>query len=145
MPNICNVPIAQAKVVMRTRDEHCPAHVHAMNSSKKWEIKVFFAYADNDPDHLRVEILKGAPLLKQVNDIIDAVKAHLDRCRQSWWTFVSDICLINQSLTISPTGVLTKTGIAAGTKVTAAQYQPTNRSVAFRGLAMPAWIVGTCP
>ncbi|MCX8521782.1 MAG: hypothetical protein ORN28_09645 [Rhodoferax sp.] len=116
-----------------------------MNSSKKWEIKVFFAYADNDPDHLRVEILKGAPLLKQVNDIIDAVKAHLDRCRQSWWTFVSDICLINQSLTISPTGVLTKTGIAAGTKVTAAQYQPTNRSVAFRGLAMPAWIVGTCP
>ena len=145
MPNICNVPTAGAKVVMRTRYEHCPAHVHAMNSGKNWEIKVFFAYADNDPDHLRIEILKGAPLIAQINEVIDAVEANLDLCRQSWWTIVSDICLINQNVAISPAGVLTKTNVAAGTKVTAARYQSTHRSVAFRGQTLPTWMVGACP
>ena len=53
-----------------------------MNSSKNWEIKVIFAYADNDPDHLRIEIIKGAPLLAQINEVIDAVEANLDLCRQ---------------------------------------------------------------
>jgi hypothetical protein len=116
-----------------------------MNSSKNWEIKVIFAYADNDPDHLRIEIIKGAPLLAQINEVIDAVEANLDLCRQSWWTIVSDICLINQNVAISPTGVLTKTNVAGATKVTAARYQPNHRSVIFRGQALPAWKVGACP
>jgi hypothetical protein len=145
MPTICHVSAAGASVVMRPRYEHCPAHVHAVNTSKKWEIKVFFAYADNDPQHLTIDIVYGIPLLAQINSIIDAVAAHLDRCRASWWTIVSDTCLVNQNLTVSADGVVTKTSATTAVKAIAARYEPSNLSVSFIGQASLGWLVGRCP
>ena len=145
MPKTCDVPTAGAKVVMLTRDEHCPAHVHAMNSSRKWEIKVFFAYADNDPDHWTFEIIKGTPLAGQINDVIDAVEVNLNLCRELWWKINSDVCLINKFVAISPFGILTKTSNGTGIKVAAANYLPAGTQVSFRGVASQNWLKGACP
>ncbi len=59
MPKICDAPSAGAKVVLQTRDEHCPAHVHAFDSGQSWEIKVLFAYAGNDIQHLPMKSWRG--------------------------------------------------------------------------------------
>ncbi|HEY4067348.1 MAG TPA: hypothetical protein VGM74_10665, partial [Burkholderiaceae bacterium] len=96
------------------------------------------------PDHLRVEIKAGRPLLGQINDVIDAVDAHLSRCRREWWRAVSTVCLINRTISISSSGILTWSVPPVGVKVQAAQYDPGKNEVKFRARTTDAWQVATC-
>ena len=142
MPKICTVMSAAAEVVIRTRD-HCEPHVHGIN--KKWEIKVFFSYADNDPCHLAVKVLKGAPPIAHINDVIDEVDLRLAQCRKRWWEIHKSTCLENQNVTVSPAGLLTWVVPPAGVKVSKAVYSHIHNSVTFVGLAGGAAQTAKCP
>lgn len=147
MPKICYNAAAQATLHIQTRDEHCDPHVHAFNTSHKWEVKVFFSYAGNDPEHNTFEILAGRPTMSQINAVIRAMNAQLSRCRQEWWLMLSCVCLKNKMVFVDAGGVLQRTskGGKHALRIQSAKYIPASNSVQFKSVGSNAVHIGTCP
>lgn len=143
MPTITYVPSASATIILKTRDEHCPAHVHAISRNNNWEIKILFSYAGNDVQHLTYEILYGIPLRKHVNAVITEVNNSIYLCRKEWWNFFGDVCLINQTLLLKQ-GVVTKKNPPNGPKVLSAKYLPSNQTVIFTNQNSSTVLIGKC-
>ena len=147
MPTICYSAQAQAKLFIRTRDEHCDPHVHAFNLSDGWEVKVFFSYVGCDPVHNTFEILAGQPTMSQVNTVIRAMNTHLIRCRQVWWEMLSCVCLTNQMVCIDARGVLQRASQTSknALRVQSAQYDVVSNSVQFKAVGSNLTHIGGCP
>lgn len=84
-------------------DDHCPPHVHARHRGKGWIARVRFSYIDSGVELISIAPLKGIPLRRALNALLDEVQIRLLDCRRAWWTTRQTACLENQ-WAIAPAG-----------------------------------------
>jgi hypothetical protein len=73
------VPRTGLWVELRTRDEHCPPHVHVENEAVPWEARLAFSFIDNAVRLMDVDPIEDAPSTRT----IDRIKAAIAACRNA--------------------------------------------------------------
>jgi hypothetical protein len=101
------VPRTKLHVEMRTRDEHCPPHVHVENEEIPWEARLGFSFVSDLVDLMDIDPIRGAPGTRTIDAIKSAIHANLPVCRATWWITVGTCCLDNRWVHISRSGTLT--------------------------------------
>jgi hypothetical protein len=82
-------------LVILTRNEHCPPHVHVGDSD--WEARFKFSYWHDTVCLWDVVPAKNGPtaaLLEQIRQVLTR-PANLRRARQLWWKASRTLCLDN--------------------------------------------------
>ncbi|MBF0306116.1 MAG: hypothetical protein HQL41_10770 [Alphaproteobacteria bacterium] len=85
-----------AKAVLRSRDEHCPPHVHVGHKGEGWEAKIRFSYVDDSVSLMEVYPMRGRPSVATINAVMAEVRADLAICRSAWSAVVGDLDLVNR-------------------------------------------------
>lgn len=99
-------PGANALVQVRTRD-HCPPHVHAVNSADSWEARVKFSYVDDHVHLLDVTPVANEPRVAIIRRLLADVRDNVEKFRKDWWEAYAKTCLINKWVKVSKGGELT--------------------------------------
>ena len=128
------IHIGNVEVVVRSRGEHCPPHVHADCSPEGWSarFKFFFTlddvmFWDFQPDNPQRE-----PSASRLDGIGLAISQNLARIRQRWWEVMATTCLENQYVHQTANGLLVienkrlRKGLP---KVRSATYEPATQTV----------------
>lgn len=82
-------------LVILTRDEHCPPHVHV--GGDDWNARFKFSFWHDDVCLWDVEPARNAPreaLLENLRQIL-LKPANLRKARELWWQVLGTICLDN--------------------------------------------------
>jgi hypothetical protein len=98
------VPRTGLYVELRTRDEHCPPHVHVENEEVPWEARLAFSFIDNVVRLLDVDPIEDAPSTRTIDRIKAAIVSGLPKCRAEWWTRVGTCCVDNRWTQVSRGG-----------------------------------------
>jgi hypothetical protein len=120
------VPQTGLHVELRTRDEHCPPHVHVENRAVPWEARLVFSFVSDLVRLLDIDPIEDAPSTRTIDWIKTAIAANLSRCRAEWWAKVGTACLDNRWVLVLRDGMVTilarreKGAIQIGT----ATYEP---------------------
>ncbi len=101
------VPRTGLYVELRTRDEHCPPHVHVENEEVPWEARLAFSFVSDAIRLMDVDPIKDAPSTRTIDRIKAAIVSNLPRCRAAWWAKVGMCCLDNRWAQISQDGTVT--------------------------------------
>ena len=83
-------------IVVLTRNEHCPPHVHV--GSDKWEARFEFSFWHNDVSLWDVTPVQNQPTKTVLEGLRQTLKkpVNLRRAREIWWDCLQSVCLINQ-------------------------------------------------
>jgi hypothetical protein len=100
MPYLFNVSSAGAKVIMQTRDEHCEAHVHAINTADGWEAVFEFFYADEDVRLREIRPASATPKKSELEAVMAEIWRNREHCRATWWRITNRTCLENKTVVI---------------------------------------------
>jgi hypothetical protein len=65
-----------AKVFLKTRDEHCPPHVHIGHRGEGWEAKIGFSYIDDTVSVMEIYPSRGRPTLATMNAAMAEIVAN---------------------------------------------------------------------
>ena len=95
------VPRTGLWVELRTRDEHCPPHVHVENEAVPWEARLAFSFIDNAVRLMDVDPIEDAPKTRTIDRIKAAIAANLPKCRTDWWARVGTCCIDNRWTQVS--------------------------------------------
>lgn len=120
------VPRTGLHVELRTRDEHCPPHLHVENVEVPWEARLAFSFVSDVVRLMDIDPVEGAPSTRTIDRIKLAIVANLPRCKAEWWAKVGTTCLDNRWVQVVPEGMVTilarreKGAIQIGT----ATYEP---------------------
>ncbi|WP_207460855.1 hypothetical protein [Azospirillum sp. SYSU D00513] len=95
------MPIAQVgniEIVVKTRGEHCPPHVHADCDAEGWSARFKFYFESDDVDFwdLRPRNARKAPQASVLDEVGEAVYRNLVQVRKRWWEVMGTVCLSNQ-------------------------------------------------
>ena len=90
------VPRTGLYVELRTRDEHCPPHVHVENEEVPWEARLAFSFIGNAVRLMDVDPIEDAPSTRTIDRIKAAIASNLPKCRAEWWTRVGTCCVDNR-------------------------------------------------
>lgn len=101
------VPRTGLYVELRTRDEHCPPHVHVENEEVPWEARLAFSFIDNAVRLMDVDPIEDAPNTRTIDRIKAAIAANLPQCRAEWWARVGTCCIDNRWVLASGDGAVT--------------------------------------
>ena len=101
------VPRTGLYVELRTRDEHCPPHVHVENEEVPWEARLAFSFIDNAVRLMDVDPIEDAPNTRTIDRIKVAIAANLPQCRAEWWARVGTCCIDNRWVLASSAGAVT--------------------------------------
>jgi len=101
------VPRTGLYVELRTRDEHCPPHVHVEDEEVPWEARLAFSFIGNAVRLMDVDPIEDAPSTRTIDRIKAAIASNLPRCRTEWWTRVSTCCVDNRWIRVSRNGTVT--------------------------------------
>ena len=101
------VPRTGLYVELRTRDEHCPPHVHVENEEVPWEARLVFSFIDNAVRLMDVDPIEDAPSTRTIDRIKAAIAANLPKCRAEWWARVGTCCIDNRWTQVSRDGTVT--------------------------------------
>lgn len=101
------VPRTGLYVELRTRDEHCPPHVHVENEEVPWEARLAFSFVDNAVRLMDVDPIDDAPSTRTIDRIKAAIAANLPKCRTEWWARVGTCCIDNRWTLVSGDGAVT--------------------------------------
>jgi hypothetical protein len=84
------------KVVVFTRDEHCPPHVHV--GTADWDARFLFSFWHDSVSLWDVGPTQRAPCGRLLEELRQVVKrrANLRRARECWWISRNTLCLENQ-------------------------------------------------
>lgn len=93
-----------AKAYLRTRDEHCPPHVHIGHKGQGWEAKIGFSYVSDQVTVMEVYSAQGRPTTATLNAVLAEVSANLLRCREKWPQVVPDLHLDNRWVMVAKDG-----------------------------------------
>ena len=94
-------------VELRTRDEHCPPHVHVENEAARWEARLAFSFVGDLIRLVDVDPIEAAPGMRAIDRIKSAIIDNLAKCRAEWWMKVGTCCLDNRWVRLSRDGRLT--------------------------------------
>lgn len=120
------VPRTGLHVELRTRDEHCPPHLHVENEEVPWEARLAFSFVSDVVRLMDIDPVEDAPGTRTIDGIKAAIATNLPRCRAGWWAKVGTGCLDNRWARVSQDGMVTllakreKGAIQIGT----ATYEP---------------------
>jgi hypothetical protein len=101
------VPRTGLYVELRTRDEHCPPHVHVEDEEVPWEAPLAFSFIGNAVRLMDVDPIEDAPSTRTIDRIKAAIASNLPRCGTEWWTRVSTCCVDNRWIRVSRDGTVT--------------------------------------
>ncbi len=101
------VTIGNVDVVVMTRDEHCPPHVHADCSPEGWSARYKFFYTSDDLEFwdFKPDNPKRAPSKSRLDEIGMAIFPHLSKVRKRWWEVLGRVCLDNQYVIQTADGI----------------------------------------
>ena len=120
------VPRTGLYVELRTRDEHCPPHVHVENEEVPWEARLAFSFIDTVVRLMDVDPIEDAPTTRTIDRLKMAIANDLPKCRAEWWAKVGTCCVDNRWTQVSQDGtvtVLTKRE-AGAVQIGRANYDP---------------------
>ncbi len=124
--SICTV--RNVRVVVRTRDEHCPPHVHA-ECTDGWDARFKFSYLNNDVDFWDIKPAHGARISASlIQEVGDAIAQHVEQCRTRFWEVLRTTCLVNKSAVVSGKDVSLCDWHHTRKKVAEAAYCPESRT-----------------
>jgi hypothetical protein len=123
------IAIGAVRVVIRTRDEHCPPHVHAENKAERWKARFQFTFLNDDVELSEVVPLRNKPSKAALDRIRVVVISQLDLCRSTGWNFMRTACLENIWVTADKNGhfVICSSKMTGAVQVRSAVYNPVNR------------------
>ncbi len=115
-----------AKVFLKTRDEHCPPHVHIGHRGEGWEAKIGFSYVDDTVSVMEIYPSRGRPTLATMNAAMAEIVANLTDCRSKWLKVVPDLDLNNKWVQISADGKvrLLRQKTKKAVRIQSASYDP---------------------
>jgi hypothetical protein len=117
--------VGSVEIVVRTRDEHCPPHVHADCASEGWDARFRFSFLDDGVSFWDARPRRNAPSQATINRVGGVVFANLAACRRRRWEARRTTCLENQHVRVDGGGlVLSAPGARASSRVTRASYDP---------------------
>jgi hypothetical protein len=93
-------------VVVLTRNEHCPPHVHI--GTPDWDARFEFSFWHGAVRLWDVIPTKGAPEIRLLEELRQVVKAdaNLRRARTLWWQSRQTLCLENQAWDLATSEVV---------------------------------------
>jgi hypothetical protein len=120
------VPRTGLHVELRTRDEHCPPHVHVENEAVPWEARLAFSFIGNAVRLMDVDPIEDAPSTRTIDRIKAAIVGNLPKCRAEWWARVGTCCVDNRWTQVSRDGTVTVLVKRAGgaAQIAEASYDP---------------------
>lgn len=82
-------------IVVFTRDEHCPPHVHVGTS--KWDARFLFSFWHNGVKLWDVTPSKNEPCIRVLEELRQVIRsrANLRKARDCWWRSRNTLCLEN--------------------------------------------------
>lgn len=85
-------------IVIFTRNEHCPPHVHV--SIKNCDLRLEFSFVHNDVRIWDATPDKNMPKLREIERLCVEMKKkdNLSRARKTWLSIIGHICLKNSYL-----------------------------------------------
>jgi hypothetical protein len=98
------VPRTGLYVGPRTRDEHCPPHVHVENEAVPWEARLAFSFIGNAVRLMDADPIEDAPSMRTIDRIKLAIASNLPRCRVEWWVRVGTCRVDNRWMQVSRNG-----------------------------------------
>jgi hypothetical protein len=101
------VPRTGLHVELRTRDEHCPPHLHVENEEVPWEARLAFSFVSDVVRLMDIDPIEDAPGTRTIDRIKAAIAANLPKCRAEWWAKVGTCCIDNRWVRVSPAGTVT--------------------------------------
>jgi hypothetical protein len=101
------VPRTGLHVELRTRDEHCPPHLHVENEEVPWEARLAFSFVSDVVRLMDIDPIEDAPGTRTIDRIKAAIAANLPKCRAEWWAKVGTCCLDNRWVRVSQDGTVT--------------------------------------
>jgi hypothetical protein len=101
------VPRTGLHVELRTRDEHCPPHLHVENEEVPWEARLAFSFVSDVVRLMDIDPIEHAPGTRTIDRIKAAIAANLPKCRAEWWAKVGTCCLDNRWVCVSQDGTVT--------------------------------------
>jgi hypothetical protein len=117
--------VGNIDVVVRTRGEHCPPHVHADCAAEGWDARFRFSFLDDEVEYWDTRPKHRAPSLATLNRVGAVVFANLAACRRRWWETMRTTCLRNQSVRRVSDKLVPCSPAAPGVRrVAAASYDP---------------------
>lgn len=124
-----------AKVFLRTRDEHCPPHVHIGHKGEGWEARIQFSYVDDVVSVMEIYPARGKPGIATLNAVLAEIQAALAICRCKWLMVVPDMDLNNKWVQITGAnrkGKLLTRKAKGAVQVRTASYDAETRVVTLR-------------
>lgn len=85
-------------VVVLTRDEHCPPHLHV--GTKDWSARFKFAFWHDEVSLWDLDVKKKSPTTATLEAMRMLIQnpANLKKARSTWWYVMSSVCLNNKYL-----------------------------------------------
>jgi hypothetical protein len=113
------------RVVVLTRNEHCPPHVHV--GANDWEARFQISFLHNGVRLWDVNPGKNRPAVALLEGIRKTImrSANLRRAREIWWATAKTVCLVNQRWDIVA-GDLAMGGGSETKIIRAAWFDPEN-------------------
>ena len=126
-----SLPRTGLHVELRTRDEHCPPHVHVENEEVPWEARLAFSFVSDVIRLMDVDPIGDAPRTRTIDRIKAAIVNNLPTCRAEWWIKVGRCCLDNRWVRVSRDGALTvlTRRDAGAVQIGRASYEPQARQL----------------
>ncbi len=92
------IRVGNIDVVLRTRDEHCPPHVHADCAGEGWSARYRFWFLSDDVQFwdFQPERPHRRPRQATLNEVGQAIYENLPAIRMRWWEVMGTVCLDNQ-------------------------------------------------
>ena len=120
------VPRTGLYVELRTRDEHCPPHVHVENEAVPWEARLAFSFIGRTVRLMDVDPIEEAPSTRTIDRIKAAIVGNLPKCRAEWWARVGTCCVDNRWCQVARDGTVTVLARrqAGAAQIVSAVYQP---------------------
>ena len=129
------VAVRNIEVVVRTRNEHCPPHVHADCTQDGWDARFKFSFLDDDVSFWDVRAKQKTPTVATLNQVGAAIYEELAVIRKRWWEVKATTCLDNAFVYLSGKSMaLRDTRLRDAVQVVRASYDP-SRSELFLELA----------
>lgn len=93
-------------IVVLTRNEHCPPHVHV--GTEKWDARFQFSFWHNGVRLWDVAPAQNEPTAAVLEGLRQSLKLpqHLRRARELWWSSRQSVCLENQQWNVTSEDVV---------------------------------------
>jgi hypothetical protein len=89
------VTVGNVEVVVRTRAEHCPPHVHAECAPEGWSARFTFSFIADEVAlwDFQPERPAREPSRARLNELGLAIYQNLALIRNRWWQVMGTVCL----------------------------------------------------